>query len=175
MMKLCLALILALLPLGHLAAGHLDIAVIQFPEARDPAALAAAFSEVDLAKLTDGDTTRTRNAALKNGKVIFSQGFPASRGGAFRSATRIGAYRSDVNGSLGTSGIDFRVSVTEGIQSGIRSFEKKSYNASGSLPSGPATIVSLRQGEGKAPYVVRGKSTVEKFSFTIVVAAQYRP
>jgi len=173
-MKLFISLIAFLASIGSSLAGHLEIAVIQYPEARDPSALAQALSQVDLAKLVDGDTTRTRDPILKNGRVIFTQGFPANRGSAFRSTTRMGAFRSDVEGRLGRSDIDFGVSVTEGVQAGLRSFQRRKYSGAGKLPTGPATIVSLQQGQGKSPYIVRGKSKVEKYSFTMAVIAQYR-
>ena len=60
-----------------LLAGQLDVAVIQFPEQKSLAELQSAFATVNLLELTDSDRTRTTNAYLKGGNVLFAQRLPA--------------------------------------------------------------------------------------------------
>jgi len=176
-MKTAAAAILAAIAASacHAFAGQLDIAVIRFPDQRDPAALAAALAPADLGALTNAARTRTNDPSLANGAVLFSQSIPAGPGSSFVSTTRIGNARAEISGSLAGGRAQVEITLTEGLQGSVTGFERRSFKGDAALPSGPATILSLRQSRIKAPYVVRNQSTVETSHPTTIVVAQYRP
>lgn len=155
--------------------GQLDIAVIRFPSAIDPAELNDALSRVKLAEIADADRTRTSERLLKGGTVLFAQSLGVNPGSRFGSSTRIGNNRADVEGSLGSGKINATISLFEGVKAGLRNFEKKTYGGSGDLPAGPARVISIRQASGVSPTVIKGKSKLDSYSFSIALIAQYTP
>jgi hypothetical protein len=167
-----LALVLTVCPV---LAGQLDVAVIQFAEAKDQAALESALSEIRLAEITDSDRTRTSVPELKNGSVLFSQSFPASQGSRFATSTRLGNTRADVEGSLSGGALDVAIALQEGVQAGLRNFQKRNYAGRAALPSGPASLISIRRVQTSAPSVVKGQSTPDKQAYTIILVAQFTP
>ena len=155
--------------------GQLDLAVVRFPASIDPAELDAALARVNLAEITNSDRTMTTESILKGGTVLFAQSLPASPGSRFSSSTRIGNNRADVEIALGSGKVDATISLLEGVKVGLRNFEKKTYSGSGPLPAGPARIISVRQASGVSPSVIKGKSKLESYSFTMALIAQYTP
>jgi hypothetical protein len=53
---------------------------------------------VNLFEVTDADRTRTANAYLKGGYVLFVQSFPAVPGSTFSTSTRLKNSSVDVDG-----------------------------------------------------------------------------
>ena len=119
-----------------LLAGQLDVAVIQFPEEKNPTELQSAFATVDLFELTDADRTRSSNAYLKGGYVLFAQRLRAVPGSSFSTATRLKNSSASVTGRLDHASTALSISLVEGIKAGLRAFGKKVYTGSGPLPPG---------------------------------------
>ncbi|GAB4183913.1 MAG: hypothetical protein Fur0032_24910 [Terrimicrobiaceae bacterium] len=156
-------------------AGQLDVAVLQFSGPVDRDALAASLSGVQLAEVADANKIRSKDPILQSAGILFAQSIPAVRGQKFASITRMGPAKADVRGSLGGGALDVEITLSEGAQTGISSFQRRNYRGSGSLPSGPASIIAIRESKGKSPYVVRSASTVQHYSYSLVVVAQYTP
>jgi len=165
----------ALLALSPLPAGQLDVAVIQFPEEKTPEELNAAFSGQSLAEITNSNRTMTKEAYLKGGYVLFTQSLPVGRGTGFKSSTRIKDARADVDGWLGGGDLDVTITLMEGVEAGLRSFQKTNYRGRGPLATGSPRVLSMKQVKGKAPSVVKGKTKIDRYMYTTVVVAQYTP
>lgn len=169
------AIFAILLSLSHAVAGQLDVAVIRFAEAKDPGALGEALSQVRLAEVTDADRTRTSVSQLKNGTVLFAQSFPTNPGSKFATSTRVGNTRADVEGSLGAGSLDLSIAINEGVQAGLRNFQKRNYAGRAALSPGPAALISIRRVENTAPKVLKGQSSPSSEVFTIILVAQFTP
>ena len=158
-----------------LLAGQLDVAVIQFPEQKSLAELQSAFATVNLLELTDSDRTRTTNAYLKGGYVLFAQRLPAVPGSSFSTSTRLKNASAKVTGRLDHASLALSISLTEGIKAGLRAFQKKVYTGSGPLPAGPVRVLGVRQVRGRSPNVVKDQTRMRSYFLTTVVVAQYAP
>ena len=154
-------------------AGRLDVAVIQFPEEKKPAELQGALTEVNLFEMTNADRTRTTQAYLKGGTVLFAQRLPVSHGANFQTTTRLKNASADVQGRLEAGRVSISISLTEGIRAGLRSFQKKVYTGSGRLPPGPPNLLGVRQASGRYPSITKGQTKMESYHLTTVVVAQY--
>ena len=154
-------------------AGRLDVAVIQFPEEKTPAELQGALAEVNLFEMTNADRTRTTQAYLKGGTVLFAQRLPVLPGANFQTTTRLKNASADVQGRLEAGRVSISISLTEGIRAGWRSFQKKVYTGSGRLPPGPPNLLGVRQASGRYPSITKGQTKMESYHLTTVVVAQY--
>jgi hypothetical protein len=166
-------LLAACASLATLLAGRLDLAVVQFPEEKGPAEHEQALGSVKLFELTNSDRTRSNQAYLKGGTVLFAQRLSALSGSQFSTSTRLKNSSADVEGSLGRGTISISISLMEGVKVGLRTFEKKVYTGSGSLSSGPPRVLGVRQFKGRFPSVVKGQTKMESYFLTTVVLAQY--
>lgn len=164
-----------LLTFSNLTAGHLDVAVIQFPEEKTPEQLNAALAGLNLAEMTNSNRTMTRESYLKGGYVLFTQSLPVNRGTGFQSSTRIKDARADIEGWLGGGDLDVTISLMEGVQAGLRSFQKSTYRGRGPLATGTPRVLSIKQTKGRAPSVVKGKTSIDRYVLTTVVVAQFTP
>ncbi len=169
------AILTVLLSMSYAFAGQLDVAVIRFAEAKDPGALSEALAQVRLSEVTDADRTRTSVSHLKNGTVLFAQSFPANPGSKFATSTRVGNTRADVEGSLSAGSLDLSIAINEGVQAGLRNFQKRNYAGRSALSPGPATLISVRRVENTAPKVLKGQSSPSSEVFTIILVAQFTP
>jgi len=159
----------------RLFAGQLDIAVISFPEDKTIEELNAAFARVDLAEITDADRTRTKEAYLKGGTVVFASSLPASMGSSFGYSSRIENKKAEVSGQLGKGSVQVTVVLTEGIKAGLRSLQRKTYQGNGSI-SGAGQVLSMRISRGQFPDVGKGGLVqMKSYQATTVVVTQYRP
>ena len=158
-----------------LLAGQLDIAVIQFPEQKNPTELQSAFATVDLFELTDADRTRSSNAYLKCGYVLFAQRLRAVPGASFSTATRLKNSSASVTGRLDHATTALSISLVEGIKAGLRAFGKKVYTGSGPLPPGAPHVLGVRQVRGRSSSVVKEQTRIQSYFLTTVVVAQYAP
>jgi hypothetical protein len=170
-----IAIFALLVFVSHSFAGQLDVAVIRFAEAKDPGSLGAALAGVRLAEITDADRTRTSVSQLKNGTVLFAQSFPANPGSKFATSTRVGNVRADVEGALGAGSLDLSVAINEGVEAGLRNFQKRNYAGRAAITPGPATLISIRRVENTAPKVLKGQSSPSSEVFTIILVAQFTP
>jgi hypothetical protein len=161
--------------LSTLFAGRLDVAIVQFPEEKEPAELERALVKVNLFEMINADRTRTSEPYLKGGYVLFAQRLNASRGSSFSTLTRLKNASADVEGRLGASDISISVSLTEGIKAGLRTFQKKVYTGSGALPVGPPHLLGIRKSSGRSPNIVKGQTKIENYFLTTAIVAQYVP
>lgn len=161
--------------LASLSAGRLDVAVIQFPEAKTPEELNAALANVSLFEMTNSNRTMTTESYLKGGYVLFAQSLTVNQGSAFASVTRIKDERADVQGRLAGGTLTLSIELMEGVKAGLRSFQNKLYSGSAPLSAGAPSVLSIRRVKGKAPKVIKGQTKVEKYDFTTAVIGQYTP
>ena len=173
-MRIILLYILAVFAtLASVAAGRLDLAIIQFPEEKTPAELEAAVAKVNLFEMTNADRTRTTESYLKGGYVLFAQRLPASPGSGFSTTTRLKNAAAEIEGRLGTGSVSFSISLTEGVRAGLRTFQKKVYAGSAALTPGVPHLLSVRQIHGRTPNIVKGQAKIESYQLTTVVVGQY--
>lgn len=164
-------LVLSLFALSLTArAAQIDIAVIQFPETKTAAELDAALANVDLAEMTNSDRTMTKEPYLKGGYVVFAQSLPfASR---FASSTRLSNNRAEVSGSAAGGRLSVSITLSEGVDAGLRRFSSRSYEGSGPLAAGQTRVLSLRQISGRTQVVVKGQPTLKETSLCSAVIAR---
>ncbi len=155
------------------SAGRLDIAVIQYGDARDANEQATAFAGEDLFKITDSDSVESSNAAIRGGKVVFAQSIVTSPGSSFAYSARIGGSRADVSGSLASSNVQVEITVQEGVNIGLRKFRSNSYSASGAISAGQASIIGIQASRGKTASAIKGKQQVVNTNFSTLIVAQY--
>jgi hypothetical protein len=155
-------------------AGRLDLAVMQFSDARDAAAMDQAVKEVDLMKVTDSDRTETIVPAIRGGWVLFTQSIGVGSG-AFANSTRLGNQRADVSGTLNGSNLSVRISILEGVKVGLRKHRENVYEANGSVAGGVPQIVGIRQSTGKTQTAIKGRATITSYNYTTIIVARYQP
>jgi hypothetical protein len=158
-----------------LLAGQLGVAVIEFPEEKSLTELQSAFATVNLLEMSNADRTRTANPSLKGGSVLFVQRFPASPGSSFAMTTRLKNSSAEVTGRMDHGRIALSISLMEGIQAGLRTFQKKVYAGAGPFSPGSPRILSFRQIRGRSPSVAKDQTRMQSYFLTAVVVAQYAP
>ncbi|MGC1479913.1 MAG: hypothetical protein WA771_05390 [Chthoniobacterales bacterium] len=154
-------------------AGRLDIAVIQYADARDTNEQAAAFAAADLFDITDSDSVESRDSSIRGGKVVFLQSLTISPGSSFANSTRIENQRADVQGSFNDSRVQVEIMVQEGVDIGLRKFRRKTYSADGQLSGGQTSIIGIRSSSGKTASAIKGQTKVRNTSFSTLIVAQY--
>lgn len=164
----------ALLFVSVAHAGRLDLAVLQFTDARNLDEVAAALKTVDLAKVTDSDRTETSVPGLRGGWVVFTQSLGVGAG-SFGNSTRLSNQRADVSGSLQGSNLSVKITILEGVKVGLRKYEERTYTGEGSVAGGYPQIVGVRQSKGKTQEAIKGRSRIVETEFTTLVIARYRP
>ncbi len=169
----CLLLATAALVPSNASAGRLDIAVIQYGDARDANEQATAFAGADLFKITDSDSVESKDSAIRGGKVVFAQSIGISPGSSFAHSTRIDDSRADVSGSFSGSNVTVEIAVQEGVDIGLRKFRRFNYSASGALSGGQATIIGIKASKGKTTSAIKGQTKVMSTNFSTLIVAQY--
>ncbi len=170
-----LACLISALLVTPASAGRLDIAIIQFPDARSQDMIATSLAQADLLAITNSDSTETRDAGLMGGRVVFVQSFYTTPGSRFSTSTRLTNQRADVTGSLNGSNLDVEIVIQEGVKVGLRKFTSSTYGASGSIAGGLPVILALQQSTGKTQEVIKGKAKIVSTNFTSLITAQYTP
>jgi len=151
-------------------AAQLDLAVVQFPEVKTPAELESALAGLRLAEITNSNRTMTAAPYLKGGYVVFAQSLPVSE--RLASSTRISNNRADVLGKLSGGRISVKITLSEGVDAGLRRFSRRTYEASTPLAPGQPKVLSIRQISGKSTNVVRGQASVSDTKLCSVVIGQ---
>ena len=149
-------------------ASEIDLALIQFPEPKTTEALNEALAKVNLAEITNSNRTMTKERALQGGVVLFAQRTDAAN---LHSSTRLGDVRADVSGSYINGRLDVLMTISEGVQAGLRSFAKRSYQGSAELPRGTARVISLRLIKRKSTVAEKGRSDVRESRTTTALIA----
>ncbi len=164
-------ILLALLAFAFSAhAGQLDLAVIQFPEVKSAEELDAALASVNLTEITNSNRTMTEESYLKGGYVIFAQSLPESS--QFASSTRISNSRADVEGRFSGSRMTVKITLSEGVDAGLRRYSSRTYSASAALSPGQPRVLSIRQVSGRTAAVIKGQSKVKDTNFCSVIIGQ---
>lgn len=167
--------LLAVLVTSTLAhAGQLNLAVLQFTDARDPSEITSALAQVDLLKVTNSDRVETNVAGLRGGYVVFAQSIGVPSSGNFGNSTRIGNQRADVSGSLGGGRVNVEIAIEEGVKVGLRKFTRSVYSGSGEISRVPQ-IISIKQSKGRSQIAIKGDAKLTSYNFTSVLVAQYLP
>jgi len=163
------ALLLFLFSLPAIS-GQLTVSVIQFPEIKTAAQLDEALAGLSLAELTNSNRTMTKASYLKGGYVVFSQTQSASQ--RFHSTTRLLNTQADVNGSLSGGRISVVITLSEGVDAGLRRFSKRVYQGASDLRSGQPRVVGIRQITEKTGQSIRGSGDLKETNLCSVVIAQ---
>ncbi len=162
---------LAFLALGLSAqAGQLNLAIVQFPEVKTVEELESALASVDLVEMTNSNRTMTSESYLKGGYVVFAQSLPVST--RFASSTRISDNRADVQGQFSGSNIAVTITLSEGVDAGLRRYSSRTYEANAPLSPGQPRVLSLRQISGKTQIVTKGQAAVKDTNFCSAIIAQ---
>lgn len=156
-------------------AGQLDLAIVQFPEVKTAEELDAALAKVNLVDITNSDRTMTTESYLKGGYVVFAQSLPGTPGQRFASATRLSNFRADVAGRLGAGDIAVSITISEGVDAGLRRFSQRVYEASAPLGAGSPRVLSIRQLNSRTQGAVKGKAMLKDVNFCSVIIGQYTP
>jgi len=151
-------------------AGQLDLAIVQFPEVKTAEELNASLAGVKLSELTNASRTTTSESYLKGGYVTFAQSLPVTA--RFVSSTRISNSKADVDGRFSSNHIAVKITLSEGVDAGLRRFSSRSYVADAPLSPGQPRVLSIRQVTGKVHGVVKGQANVKETYFCVVVLGQ---
>ena len=159
---------LAVLAFGLAAnAAQLDLAVVQFPEVKTAGELDAALANVDLAEITNSNRIMTKESYLKGGYVVFAQ--RVSFSDSFSSATRLSNSRADVQGQLAGGKITVKITLSEGVQAGLRRYSSRTYEANSPIAPGQTRVLGIRQIAVKSTVAIRGQATVSETNYCSVI------
>ena len=153
------------------SASEIDLALIQFPEPKIAESLNEALKKVDLSAITNSDRTMTKEPALQFGTVLFTQQTDSSN---LTTSTRLRDVRADVSGSYKNGQLDVLITISEGVDAGLRSFTKRVFQGSADLPLGSTRVLSLRQIKRKSTVGEKGRSEVRETESTTALIARAR-
>ena len=149
-------------------ASEIDLALIQFPEPKTVEALNEALAKVNLAEITNSNRTMTKERILQGGVVLFAQRTDTAN---LNSSTRLADVRAEVSGSYKNGRLDILITISEGVEAGLRSFTKRTFQGSAELPRGVARVISLRQIKRKTTVAEKGRSEVRESETTTALIA----
>lgn len=152
-------------------ATEIDLALIQFPEPKTAEALNEALAKVNLAEITNSNRTMTKERALQNGSVLFAQSTAASN---LISSTRLENLRADVSGSYKNGRLEVQITLSEGVDSGLRNFTKRTYQGAAELPPCSTRVISLRLITTKKTAAEKGRIEVRELETTTAIIARAR-
>ena len=152
-------------------ASEIDLALVQFPEPKTAEALNEALARVSLAEITNANRTRTKERALQGGTVLFAQRIDTAN---LDSSTRLGDSRVDVSGSYKGGRLDVLITISEGVDAGLRSFTKRAFQGSADLPAGATRVIGLRQMKRKSTVAEKGRVETRELESTIAILAAAR-
>ena len=152
-------------------ATEIDLALIQFPEPKTIESLNESLSKVNLAEITNSNRTMTKERALQNGSVLFAQSTAASN---LVSSTRLENLRADVSGSYKNGRLEVQITLSEGVDSGLRNFTKRIYQGAAELPPGSTRVISLRLITTKKTAAEKGRIEVRELETTTAIIARAR-
>lgn len=153
-------------------AAQIDIAILRFPEPKGAAQLDSEFAGQSLAETTNADRTLTTVRGLKGATVLFAQTLPAAP--SFSSSTRLGNTRADCEFTLKNGVLGVKITLTEGVDAGLRKFSTRTYQGSAPLPRGNPRAISIRTVSSKTKSVTKDKSEVRETTTTHAIVAQLR-
>lgn len=152
-------------------ASEIDLALIQFPEPKTAVQLNDALAKVNLFEITNSNRTMTKERALQGGVVLFNQRTDSAN---LNTSTRLGDVRADVTGSYKNGTLEVQIIISEGVDAGLRSFTKRSFQGSAELPRGATRVIALRQLKRKTMVGEKGRSEVRESETTTALIATAR-
>ena len=153
------------------SASEIDLALIQFPEPKTAETLNEALKKVDLSAITNSDRTTTKEPSLQYGSVLFTQHTDSSN---LITSIRLRDVRADVSGSYKNGRLDVQITISEGVDAGLRSFTKRVFQGTADLPLGSTRVISLRQIKRKSTVGEKGRSEVREIESTTALIARAR-
>ncbi len=150
-------------------ASEIDLALIQFPEPKTADALNEALAKVNLTEITNSNRTMTQERTLQGGAILFAQHIDSSD---LNSSTRIGDFRADVTGVYKNGVLDIQITISEGVDAGLRSFKKRTFQGRAELPSGTTRVISLRSIIKKNTYADKGRIDIRESESTTALIAR---
>jgi len=171
MHRISILLVLIAVQTASSFAAQLDIAIIRFPEPKTVEQLNADLAGQSLAEITNADRTVTSVAGLKGGTVLYSASLPA---GSPATSTRLGNSRADTEFALKNGSLTVQVTLSEGVDAGLRKFSSRTYQGAAPLPAGSPRVISLRTIASKTKSVTKDKSEVRDTTTTHALIAQLR-
>jgi len=169
MHRIAILLVLTAVQTASSFAAQLDIAIIRFPEPKTVEQLNADLAGQSLAEITNADRTVTSVAGLKGGTVLYSASLPA---GSPATSTRLGNSRADTEFALKNGSLTVQVTLSEGVDAGLRKFSSRTYQGSAPLPAGSPRVIALRTIASKTKSVTKDKSEVRDTTTTHALIAQ---
>jgi len=171
MHRISILLVLIAVQTASSFAAQLDIAIIRFPEPKTVEQLNADLAGQSLAEITNADRTVTSVAGLKGGTVLYSASLPA---GSPATSTRLGNSRADTEFALKNGSLTVQVTLSEGVDAGLRKFSSRTYQGAAPLPAGSPRVIALRTIASKTKSVTKDKSEVRDTTTTHALIAQLR-
>jgi len=171
MHRIAILLVLTAVQTASSFAAQLDIAIIRFPEPKTVEQLNADLAGQSLAEITNADRTVTSVAGLKGGTVLYSASLPA---GSPATSTRLGNSRADTEFALKNGSLTVQVTLSEGVDAGLRKFSSRTYQGAAPLPAGSPRVIALRTIASKTKSVTKDKSEVRDTTTTHALIAQLR-
>lgn len=171
-MKLRLAAIALIFQSLATFAAQLDLALVEFPETKTSELLQTALANVNLAEITSADRTVTKVSYLQNGEVLFAQSLNIN--GEFRTSTRLKNSKADVEGRLQNGQLQVQITLTEGVDVGLRRFSKRIFEGTARLTPGQPCVISIRSLSGKTRTIVKNLSEVKEFNTSNFIIAQLK-
>jgi hypothetical protein len=150
---------------------EIDLALIQFPESKTSEALNESLAKVNLAEITNSNRTMTKERVLQGGAVLFTQRVGIS---PFASSTRLGDFRADVSGTYKNGRLDVEITISEGVDAGMRTFIKKIYQGSADMPLGTTRVLSLRSINKKKASAEKGRMEIRESETSTALIASVR-
>lgn len=154
--------------------GTLDLAIIQLNGPAEVEEINDALRGETLSKAALGDRFQVKNSRLRGVPVLFAQTFAANPGNAFKSSTRIGVQRAEVEGFLGMNDLQAAVALSEGIVGNFRRFSRSVYQGKSPLVDGQPRVLGLRQVDARAPTTTKGRAKITTTQSTIALLYQFR-
>ena len=108
---------------------------------------------------------------MQGGVVLFAQCLDSSN---LDSSTRLGDTRADVSGSYKQGRLEVQITISEGVDAGLRSFTKRSFQGAADLPPGTTRVISLRKITRKITTAEKGRAEIRETESTTALIARVR-
>jgi hypothetical protein len=160
------------IPWISVSAAQLDVAVLQFPEPKTAEEIHSALQGVHLADLTNADKTVTKISPIQGGQVLFAQSLPSAP--TFNSLCRLSNSQSSMVGRFSDGVLSLKITLSEGVNSGLHHFTSRKFEGSASLPLGPARVIAIRNIQAKTKSFTKGNASVKEVFTCNLIVAQMR-
>ena len=160
------------IPWISVSAAQLDVAVLQFPEPKTAEEINSALQGVNLAEITNADKTVTKITSLQGGQVLFAQSLPSAP--TLNSLCRLSNSQASMVGRFSDGVLSLKITLSEGVNSGLHHFTSRKFEGSASLPLGPARVIAIRNIQAKTKSFTKGNASVKEVFTCNLIVAQMR-